>query len=53
MNHYVITRQHIDALRAMLAGGIGRTGKPFSVTRRKQMEKQIEKLESECNEKEN
>ncbi len=46
---YVITRQHIAALRAMLAGGIGRTGKPLPARRRRELEKTIRKLEEEVN----
>ncbi len=48
MTHcYIITRQHIAALRAMLAGGIGRTGKPLPARRRRELEKTIRKLEEE------
>ncbi len=44
---YIITRQHIEALRAMLAGGVGRTGKPLPARRRREMEKTIRRLEEE------
>ncbi len=45
MSLYVITRQHINALRAMLAG--------VPTRRRKEIEKQIRKLEQETKYNEN